>query len=362
MAKTLMKGSEAIAEAAIRAGARFFFGYPITPQTEIPEYMSSRMFDPDVNGCFLQAESEVAAINMVYGAAGVGARAITSSSSPGISLKQEGISYMAGAQLPAVILNVMRGGPGLGNIQASQGDYLQATKGGGNGDYHLLTYAPSSVQEAVDIMMFAYDKAEQYRVPVLFIADGIIAQMMEPVEMPEMVDYKIDPEKKPWAATGWKPGDDPEKRAVLNSMYIDTESLSVHNENLQKVYAEITEKEQMWEEYNLEGADYLITAFGTVARIAKSAIDQLKAEGINVGMVRPITVWPFPYEAVRKAATAEGIKGILDVELNEGQMLQDVKLAINGAKEIDFFGHYGSQFPTTDEIMDKIKSMIKEGK
>ena len=207
MALTLMKGSEAIAEAAIRAGARFFFGYPITPQTEIPEYMSARM--PEVGGCFLQAESEVAAINMVYGAAGTGARVITSSSSPGVSLKQEGISYCAGAQLPCVILNVMRGGPGLGNIQASQGDYFQGVKGGGNGDYHLLTYAPSSVQEAIDIMMFAFDKAEKYRMPVLFLADGIIAQMMEPVEMPEMVDYKVDPEKKPWACTGWKPGDDP---------------------------------------------------------------------------------------------------------------------------------------------------------
>ena len=197
MALTLMKGSEAIAEAAIRAGARYFFGYPITPQTEIPEYMSARM--PEVGGCFLQAESEVAAINMIYGAAGAGARALTSSSSPGVSLKQEGISYCAGAQLPAVILNVMRGGPGLGNIQASQGDYFQAVKGGGNGDYHLLTYAPASVQEAIDIMMYAFDKAEKYRIPVLFLADGIIAQMMEPVEMPEMVDYKIDPEKKPWA-------------------------------------------------------------------------------------------------------------------------------------------------------------------
>ena len=191
MALTLMKGSEAIAEAAIRAGARYFFGYPITPQTEIPEYMSARM--PEVGGCFLQAESEVAAINMIYGAAGAGARALTSSSSPGVSLKQEGISYCAGAQLPAVILNVMRGGPGLGNIQASQGDYFQAVKGGGNGDYHLLTYAPASVQEAIDIMMYAFDKAEKYRIPVLFLADGIIAQMMEPVEMPEMVDYKIRP-------------------------------------------------------------------------------------------------------------------------------------------------------------------------
>ena len=228
MALTLMKGSEAVAEAAIRAGARFFFGYPITPQTEIPEYMSARL--PEVGGCFLQAESEVAAINMVYGAAATGERVITSSSSPGVSLKQEGISYMAGARLPAVILNVMRGGPGLGSIQASQGDYFQATKGGGNGDYHLLTYAPASIQEAIDIMMFAYDKAEKYRVPCLMLADGIMCQMMEPVEMPEMVDFKVDPEKKPWAVTGWKPGDDPKKRAVINSLFITTEELSFTHE------------------------------------------------------------------------------------------------------------------------------------
>lgn len=359
MALTLMKGSEAIAEAAIRAGARYFFGYPITPQTEIPEYMSERM--PEVGGCFLQAESEVAAINMIYGAAGTGARALTSSSSPGVSLKQEGISYCAGAQLPCVILNVMRGGPGLGNIQASQGDYFQAVKGGGNGDYHLLTYAPASVQEAIDIMMFAFDKAEKYRIPVLFLADGIIAQMMEPVEMPEMVDFKIDPEKKPWACTGWKPGDDPAKRGVINSIYIDTESLSEHNAVLQASYKEIVANEQMWEEYNLEGAEFVITAFGTVARIAKSAIDELKEEGINVGLVRPITVWPFPYDAVKKAASAEGVKAVLDVELNEGQMLEDVKLAVNGVKDVDFFGHLGSEMPTTEEIKAKIISM-KEGK
>ena len=359
MALTLMKGSEAIAEAAIRAGARFFFGYPITPQTEIPEYMSARM--PEIGGCFLQAESEVAAINMIYGAAGAGVRAITSSSSPGVSLKQEGISYCAGAQLPCVILNVMRGGPGLGNIQASQGDYFQAVKGGGNGDYHLLTYAPASVQEAINIMMKAFDKAEQYRIPVLFLADGIIAQMMEPVEMPDMVDFKVDPDKKPWAATGWKPGDDPEKRAVISSIYIDTDSLSVHNADLQKIYKEVTANEQEWEYYNLEGAEYVITAFGTVARIAKSAIDQLKEEGINVGLVRPITVWPFPYDAVSKAVAAPGVKAVLDVELNEGQMLEDVKLAVNGVKPVDFFGHLGSEMPTTDEIVAKIHSM-KEGK
>ena len=359
MALTLMKGSEAIAEAAIRAGARFFFGYPITPQTEIPEYMSARM--PEVGGCFLQAESEVAAINMVYGAAGTGARVITSSSSPGVSLKQEGISYIAGAQLPCVILNVMRGGPGLGSIQASQGDYFQGVKGGGNGDYHLLTYAPASIQEAINIMMFAFDKAEQYRMPVLFLADGIIAQMMEPVEMPEMVEYKVDPEKKPWAATGWKPGDDPAKRAVINSLFINTEDLTIHNDHLQAIYAEARKNEQMWEEYKLEDAEYIITAFGTVSRIARSAVDELREMGIKAGLFRPITVWPFPYEHLKAAADREGVKALLDVEANEGQMLEDVKLAVNGAKHVDFFGHCGSLMPTTEEIKAKILEM-KEGK
>ena len=359
MALTLMKGSEAIAEAAIRAGARFFFGYPITPQTEIPEYMSARM--PEVGGCFLQAESEVAAINMVYGAASTGERVITSSSSPGVSLKQEGISYCAGAQLPCVILNVMRGGPGLGSIQASQGDYFQGTKGGGNGDYHLLTYAPASIQEAINIMMFAFDKAEQYRMPVLFLADGIIAQMMEPVEMPEMVEYKVDPEKKPWAATGWKPGDDPAKRAVINSLFINTEDLTVHNDHLQAIYAEARKNEQMWEEYKLEDAEYIITAFGTVSRIARSAVDELREMGIKAGLFRPITVWPFPYEHLKAAADRKGVKALLDVEANEGQMLEDVKLAVNGAKHVDFFGHCGSLMPTTEEIKAKILEM-KEGK
>ena len=359
MALTLMKGSEAIAEAAIRAGARFFFGYPITPQTEIPEYRSARM--PEVGGCFLQAESEVAAINMVYGAAGTGARVITSSSSPGVSLKQEGISYCAGARLPCVILNVMRGGPGLGNIQASQGDYFQGVKGGGNGDYHLLTYAPSSVQEAINIMMFAFDKAEKYRMPVLFLADGIIAQMMEPVEMPEMVDFKVDPEKKPWACTGWKPGDDPALRGVINSIYIDTESLTVHNAVLQEAYKAARENEQMWECYKTEDAEFVVTAFGTVARVVKTVVDELRAEGVKVGLFRPITVWPFPYDALRETVVRPEVKGVLDVEVNEGQMLEDVKLAIEGAKPVSFFGHLGSQFPTTDEIKAEILK-IKEGK
>ena len=356
MSLTLMKGSEAIAEAAIRAGARFFFGYPITPQTEIPEYMSARM--PEIGGCFLQAESEVAAINMVYGAAGTGARVITSSSSPGVSLKQEGISYMAGARLPAVILNVMRGGPGLGSIQASQGDYFQAVKGGGNGDYHLLTYAPASIQEAINILQFAYDKAEKYRVPCLILADGIMCQMMEPVEMPEMVEYKVDPEKKPWAATGWKPGDDPAKRAVINSLFISTEELSEHNNLLQSTYREIEANEVMFEAYKCEDAEFVITAFGTVARIAKTAADKLRKEGINVGVFRPITVWPFPYAELKKAVA--GCKAILDVEANEGQMREDVLLAVEGTKKVDYFGHCGSQMPTTDEIKAEILK-IKEG-
>ena len=357
MSLTLMKGSEAVAEAAIRAGARFFFGYPITPQTEIPEYMSARL--PEVGGCFLQAESEVAAINMVYGAAATGERVITSSSSPGVSLKQEGISYMAGARLPAVILNVMRGGPGLGSIQASQGDYFQATKGGGNGDYHLLTYAPASIQEAIDIMMFAYDKAEKYRVPCLILADGIMCQMMEPVEMPEMRDFKVDPEAKPWAVTGWKPGDAPEKRAVINSLFITTEELSEHNNVLQNTYREMEKNEKMWECYKTEDAEFIITAFGTVARIAKSAADQLRAEGIKVGVFRPITVWPFPYEALKEVA--ENCKAILDVEANEGQMKEDVLLAVAGTRQVEYFGHCGSQMPTTDEISKKIHEM-KEGR
>ena len=356
MALTLMKGSEAIAEAAIRAGARFFFGYPITPQTEIPEYMSARM--PEIGGCYLQAESEVAAINMVYGAAGTGARVITSSSSPGISLKQEGISYAAGAQLPCVILNVMRGGPGLGNIQASQGDYFQGVKGGGNGDYHLLTYAPSSIQEAVDIMMFAYDKAEQYRMPVLFLADGIIAQMMEPVEMPEMVDYKVDPEKKPWAATGWKPGDDPAKRAVINSLFISTEELAQHTDKLQAVYREAEKNEQMWECYKTEDAEFIITAFGTVARVAKTAIDEMREEGLKVGLFRPITVWPFPEKQLAEVMDQPSVKKAVTVEISAGQMVEDVRLTVNGKKPVEFFGKPGSYTPTAEEIADYIiKSM-----
>ena len=353
MALTLMKGSEAIAEAAIRAGCRYFFGYPITPQTEIPEYMSARM--PEIGGCFLQAESEVGAINMVYGAAGTGARVLTSSSSPGVSLKQEGISYIAASELPCVIMNVMRGGPGLGSIQAGQGDYFQATKGGGHGDYHLVVFAPASVQEAIDLMAVAFDTADKYRNPVMVVADGMICQMMEPVVLPEMQDYKVDYSVKTWAANGH--GMSKPQRAIINSLYINTDELDVLNERLQATYREIEANEVRYEAYNLEGAEIVCTAFGTVARITKSAIDDLKEEGFNVGLIRPITLWPFPYKELHDAATAPGVKAVLDVELNAGQMLEDVKLAMNGDQKVDFFGHYGSQMPTPEEIKEKLLSM-----
>ncbi len=353
MALTLMKGSEAIAEAAIRAGCRYFFGYPITPQTEIPEYMSARM--PEIGGCFLQAESEVGAINMVYGAAGTGARVLTSSSSPGVSLKQEGISYIAASELPCVIMNVMRGGPGLGSIQAGQGDYFQATKGGGHGDYHLVVFAPASVQEAIDLMAVAFDTADKYRNPVMVVADGMICQMMEPVVLPEMQDYKVDYSVKTWAANGH--GMSKPHRAIINSLYINTDELDVLNERLQATYREIEANEVRYEAYNLEGAEIVCTAFGTVARITKSAIDDLKEEGFNVGLIRPITLWPFPYKELHDAATAPGVKAVLDVELNAGQMLEDVKLAMNGDQKVDFFGHYGSHMPTPEEIKEKLLSM-----
>ena len=354
MALTLMKGSEAIAEAAIRAGCRYFFGYPITPQTEIPEYMSERM--PEIGGCFLQAESEVGAINMVYGAAGTGERVLTSSSSPGVSLKQEGISYIAGAKLPCVIMNVMRGGPGLGSIQAGQADYFQATKGGGHGDYHLVVFAPASVQESIDIMSVAFDTADKYQCPVMIVADGMICQMMEPVELPEMKEYKVDLEKKPWAANGHgfskKSG-----RSIINSMYINTEDLTVHNENLQATYREIEKNEVRFEAYNMENAEIVVTAFGTVARIAKSAIDDLKEEGFNVGLFRPITLWPFPYKELHDAALADGVKAVHDFELNAGQMYEDVRLAINGETKVELLSRLGSQMPTPEEIKEKLLSM-----
>ncbi|MGI6160583.1 MAG: 3-methyl-2-oxobutanoate dehydrogenase subunit VorB [Christensenellales bacterium] len=350
MAKKLMKGNEAIAEAAIQAGCRFFFGYPITPQNQIPEYMARRM--PQVNGCFLQAESEVAAINMCYGAAGAGARVMTSSSSPGISLKQEGISYIAGAELPVVIVNIVRGGPGLGSIQAAQGDYFQATKGGGHGDYKVLTLAPGSVQEAADMVHLAFDLADEYRMPCMILGDGMIGQMMEPVEFKEFDVKSFD---KPWATTG-KYGDD---RTVVNSLYIETEALEALNLRLQANYKIIEEKETRFEEYMTEDAEVILTAYGTVSRICKSAVAQARSEGLKVGMIRPITVWPFPYKAFEEAANRESVKKFVCVEMNAGQMVEDVRLGVNGKKPVELVARVGSVIPTPQEIVDVIKGGVK---
>ncbi len=353
--KKLMKGCEAIAEAAIQAGCQFFFGYPITPQNDIPEYMAARM--PKLEGhCFLQAESELAAINMVYGASGAGARVMTSSSSPGVSLKMEGISYLAGAELPCVIVNMMRGGPGLGSIQASQGDYFQATKGGGHGDYHLVVFAPSSVQEAVDLMQEAFDVADMYRTPVMILADGIIGQMMEPVEFKQQTKREL-PEKT-WAATGWSPKSNRPK-AVINSLYIENEELQELNDRLQARYAIIKEKETKVECYNTDGAEVILTAYGTVARICKSAIAEAAKQGIKVGLVRPITIWPFPTEAVKEVIAQPSVKKIIDVEINAGQMIEDVRLAVNGAKEVGFLGRPGSFVPTVEEIVERIVKEVR---
>jgi len=350
MAKKLMKGCEAIAEAAIQAGCRFFFGYPITPQNDIPEYMSVRL--PEVGGCFLQAESELAAINMVYGAAGAGARVMTSSSSPGISLKMEGISYIAGAELPCVIVNVMRGGPGLGSIQASQGDYFQATKGGGHGDYHAVVYAPSSVQESIDLMQNAFDVADEYRTPVMILADGILGQMMEPVEIRPAAQKKEF--HKDWATTGFDPQKSARPRAVVNSLYIEIEELEELNNRLQQRYREIEQKEARAELYHTEGAEFILCAYGTVARICKTAIALLEQQGVKVGLVRPVTLWPFPSQALFDAVGAPSVRGALCVEMSAGQLLEDVRLAVKNEREVFFLGYPGSRVPAAEEIAGKI--------
>jgi 2-oxoglutarate ferredoxin oxidoreductase subunit alpha len=355
--KMLMKGNEAIAEAAIQAGCRFFFGYPITPQNQIPEYMSKRL--PKIEGgCFLQAESEVAAINMVYGAAGAGARVMTSSSSPGISLKQEGISYIVGAELPCVIVNMVRGGPGLGSIQPAQSDYYQSTRGGGHGDYRMLVLAPSSVQEAVELTQEAFDLADKYRNPVLIMGDGLIGQMMEPVEMPEHKE-RTDLPPKTWAATGWKPGCGRD-RAVINSLYIDPAVLEKHVNHLYEKYAIMEQTECRWQEEMTDDADYVICAYGTTARIARSAMRKLRAEGIKAGLIRPITLWPFPAASIAKAA--DHAKAFLTVEMSMGQMVDDVKLAVEGKKPVHFFGRTGGIVPTVREIITQVENLAKEGK
>lgn len=359
--KVLMKGNEAVAEAAIRSGCRLYFAYPITPQSELIEYMAKMM--PKVNGTFLQAESEVAAINMVYGAAGCGQRAMTSSSSPGISLKQEGISYIAGAELPAVIVNVQRGGPGLGDIQPAQGDYFQTVKGGGHGDYHCLALAPASVQEFADMASDAFDLADKYRIPVIILSDGLLGQMMEPVEFKP---YKTEAEMTAlksqhtsWCMTTNQDGDK-KHHHVINSLEIDPNVLEKHVLALHKKYQEIEGKETKHEEYNIkEDNEILCVAFGTASRIVKSAIDTLTEEGKSVGLIRPITVWPYPYEAIQKAMGSR-VKKVIVFELNLGQMVEDVRLAVNGKLPVDFMGKVGGLVFTPEEVKDKIAAAIRE--
>lgn len=354
MGKELWKGNEAIAEAAIRAGCDCFFGYPITPQSEIPEYLSLHM--PQHGKVFVQAESEVAAINMVYGAAGAGMRAMTSSSSPGVSLKQEGITYLAGAELPAVIVNCMRGGPGLGTIQPGQSDYFQATRGGGNGDYRTVVLAPANIQEAVDMVQEAFDIADQYRNPVLVLADGMIGQMMEPIEWREVPKRKLEP--KDWAATGRK------GRAhhnVINSLYIDPNECDDFNVELAKKYQVIKANEVRWTGKDAEDAELLITAYGTPARIVLTALEQLRAEGIKAGLFRPISLWPFPEKALHDLALRDNVKAILDVEMSiDGQMIEDVRLSVEGRRPITYLGHAGGVIPTVEEIVEAGKKALKE--
>ena len=356
MEKELWKGNEAIAEAAIRAGCDCFFGYPITPQSEVPEYMSLHM--PQHGKVFVQSESEVAAINMVYGAAGSGMRAMTSSSSPGVSLKQEGITYLAGAELPAVIVNCMRGGPGLGTIQPAQGDYFQATRGGGNGDYRTVVLAPSNIQEAVDFTQEAFDIADQYRNPVMVLADGLIGQMMEPIEWHEVPKRKLA--EKDWATTGRKGRD---HHNVINSLYMDPEECDDFNSHLAAKYEEIKKNEVRYQALDCDDAELIITAYGTPARIAITAIEALRKEGIKAGLFRPITLWPFPEQPLHELAGQDHVKAFLDVEMSiDGQMIDDVRLSVEGKKPIAYLGHAGGVMPTVEEMVEAAKKALKEVK
>ncbi|MCK9253315.1 MAG: 3-methyl-2-oxobutanoate dehydrogenase subunit VorB [Clostridiaceae bacterium] len=350
--RVLMKGNEAIAEAAIRAGCRHYFGYPITPQTEIMHYMALRM--PEVNGVMVQAESEVAAINMVYGAAAAGARVMTTSSSPGISLKQEGFSYIAGAELPAVVVNIVRAGPGLGGILPAQGDYFQATKGGGHGDYRNVVLAPASVQELYELTVEAFNIADRYRVLTMILGDGTLGQMMEPVLFRD--EEPVESFDKSWATTGTQGR---REHNTIQSIYIEPDALERLNSNLQAKYRRIAEREVRVETVNCDGAEIILTAFGTCSRICKNVIRQAAEIGIKVGLVRPITLWPFPDQAIAAAAGQPSVKALLDIELNAGQMVEDVRLAVNGTRPVHFHGRTGGNLPTQQEILDKIQVLAR---
>ena len=347
--KVLMKGNEAIAEAAIRAGCRHYFGYPITPQTELAAYMAKRM--PKINGTFLQAESEIAAINMVYGVAGTGKRVMTSSSSPGISLKQEGISYIAGSDLPCLIVNVQRGGPGLGGIQPSQSDYFQATKGGGHGDYHLIVLAPSSVQEMADLTALGFDLADKYRMPAMLLADGTIGQMMEPVALAE--EKEISKVNKSWAVTGTEMK---REHNIINSLYLAPDELEQKNFERYEKYKVVEENEARYESFMMEDAEYCVVAFGIAARVSKNAVVAARKQGIKVGLIRPITLWPFPKKAIADAASK--VKGFLSVELSTGQMIEDIKLAENCKVPVELCCRVGGMIMSPDEVLGSIKKLM----
>ncbi len=350
--KVLMKGNEAVAEAAIMAGCKHYFGYPITPQTEVAAYMAKRLPKVD-GGVFLQAESEIAAINMVIGVAATGKRVMTSSSSPGISLKSEGISYLAGCDLPALIINVQRGGPGLGGIQPSQADYFQATKGGGHGDFHLLVVAPSSVQEMVDLTAKCFDLAEKYRIPAMLLADGTMGQMMEPVSFGEPVINEYD---KSWALTGTKCERKPN---IVNSLFLQPDELEKFNFDRYERYKVIEENEVMYEEYLMDDAEICIVAFGVAARVSQNAIDEARKQGIKVGMIRPITLWPFPKKVLN--AAADKVNSFISVELNMGQMIEDVELAIRCKKPVYLCNRAGGMIPTTENVLDAIYKAQNNG-
>ena len=347
--RVLMKGNEAIAEAAIRAGCRHYFGYPITPQTEIAAYMAKKM--PKIGGVFLQAESEIASINMVYGAAAAGMRVMTSSSSPGISLKAEGLSYIAGSDVPALVVNVQRGGPGLGGIQPSQSDYFQATKGGGHGDYRMIVLAPASVQEMASLTIKGFNLADKYLMTSMILADGTIGQMMEPISFE---DAEIETYEKPWALTGTK-GE--RKHNVVNSLYLKADELEAKNFQRYERYKIVEENEPMWEEFMMEDAEYCVVAFGIASRVAKNAVVAAREEGIKVGLIRPITLWPFPKAALAKAA--DQVKAFVSVELNMGQMIEDIKLYTGCKKPVTLCNRSGGMIPSPDQVLESIRKVQK---